>query len=261
ALWVPYMTYPVTTNGFLLELIRPDSRRGLVFNVTGRLKPGVSVQQAEANLKTIARQLAQEYPNENGGRGATIVPLAQATVNPGFRTNLVMAGGLLMTIVGLVLLIACANVANLLLARAAVRQKEIAVRLSLGASRGRLIMQLLTEGTLLALIGGTAGLLLAYWAQGLLWSFRPPFLHAAPVPRTGPPCFSPRACRRPPAAFSASPGGSSPRAPFSSASERRSPPRPPAPTVSSASATCWSRRRLRCRSSRSSARACSSAAC
>jgi predicted permease len=181
ALWVPYMTYPVTTNGFFLELIRPDGRRGLVFNVTGRLKPGVSVQQAEANLKTIARQLAQEYPNENGGRGVTLVPLAQATVNPGFRNNLVMAGGLLMTIVGLVLLIACANVANLLLARAAVRQKEIAVRLSLGASRRRLIMQLLTEGTLLALIGGIAGLLLAYWAQGVLWSFRPPFLQADAV--------------------------------------------------------------------------------
>src|SRR5262245_1297869 len=181
ALWVPYMTYPVTTNGFFLELIRPDGRRGLVFNVTGRLKPGVSVQQAEANMKTLSRQLAQEYPNENGGRGVTIVPLAQATVNPGFRNNLVMAGGLLMTIVGLVLLIACANVANLLLARAAVRQKEIAVRLSLGASRGRLIMQLLTEGTLLALIGGAAGLLLAYWAQGVLWSFRPPFLQADAV--------------------------------------------------------------------------------
>ncbi|OLE84472.1 MAG: hypothetical protein AUF76_03280 [Acidobacteria bacterium 13_1_20CM_2_65_9] len=181
ALWVPYMTYPVTTNGFFGELIAPNQRRGLIFNVTGRLKPGVTVQQAEANLKTIARQLAQEYPNENGGRGVTIVPLAQATINPGFRNNIVMAGGLLMTIVGLVLLIACANVANLLLARAAVRQKEIAVRLSLGASRGRLIMQLLTEGTLLALIGGAGGLLLAYWAQGLLWSFRPPFLQADAV--------------------------------------------------------------------------------
>jgi len=178
ALWVPYMTYQQTTSGFLQELMKPDSRRGLAFNVTGRLKPGVSVQQAEANLKTIARQLAQEYPNDNQGRSVTIVPLAQATVNPGFRDNMVAAGGVLMGIVGLVLLIACANVANLLLARAAVRQKEIAVRLSLGASRGRLILQLLTEGTLLAMIGGAAGLLLAYWAQSLLWSFRPPFLQA-----------------------------------------------------------------------------------
>jgi len=178
ALWVPYMTYPQTTNGFFLELAAPSNRRGLVFNITGRLKPGVTVQQADANLKTIARQLEQEYSNDNKGRSVTLVPLAQATINPGFRDNIVKAGGLLMTIVGLVLLIACANVANLLLARAAARQKEIAVRLSLGAGRGRLIMQLLTEGTLLACIGGAAGLLIAYWAQGLLWSFRPPFLAA-----------------------------------------------------------------------------------
>jgi predicted permease len=178
SLWVPYMTYPQTTNGFFRELAEPTSRRGLVFNATGRLKPGVSVQQAEANLKTIARQLEQEYPNDNAGRSVALIPLAQATINPGFRANIVRAGGLLMTIVGLVLLIACANVANLLLARAAARQKEIAVRLSLGAGRGRLIRQLLTEGTLLALIGGAAGLLLAFWAQGVLWSFRPPFLAA-----------------------------------------------------------------------------------
>ncbi|HEY7284684.1 MAG TPA: ABC transporter permease [Vicinamibacterales bacterium] len=176
ALWVPYMTYREMTAGVLLELIRPESRRGLVLNAAGRLKPGISVQQAEANLKTIARQLEDAYPNENRGRSVTLVPLAQATINPGFRNNIVMAGSVLMTIVGLVLIIACANVANLLLARASARQKEIAVRLSLGASRRRLIAQLLSEGTLLAIVGGAAGLLLAYWAQGLLWSFRPPFL-------------------------------------------------------------------------------------
>ena len=182
ALWVPYMTYPVTTSGFMRDAM--ESRRALAFNLTGRLKPGVTIQQAEANLKTIGRQLAAEYPNDNGGRNVTLVPLAQATINPGFRNNIVVAGGLMMAIVGLVLLIACANVANLLLARAAARQKEIAVRLSLGAGRGRLITQLLTEGTLLALIGGASGLLLAYWAQSVLWSFRPPFLPADAIDLT-----------------------------------------------------------------------------
>src|SRR5437899_3977645 len=139
ALWVPYMTYPQTTTGFLREGI--DSRRALLMNVTGRLKPGVTIQQAAANLKTIASRLEREYPNDNKGRSITLLPIAQSTLNPAFRNTIVMAGQLLMTIVGLVLLIACANVANLLLSRAAVRQKEIAVRLSLGASRARLIRQ------------------------------------------------------------------------------------------------------------------------
>ena len=176
ALWVPYMTYEQTTTGFFRELA--TSRRGLVFNVTGRLKPGVTIEQASANLKTIARQLEQEYPNDNKGRSVTLVPLAQATINPGIRNVFVVAGSLLLTIVALVLLIACANVANLLLARAAVRRREIALRLSLGASRRRLIVQLLTEGSLLAVLGGAIGLLLAYWSQAVLWSFRPPFLQA-----------------------------------------------------------------------------------
>ncbi len=133
ALWLPFMAHPQVATGFLKENI--DSRRALIFDIAGRLKPGVTLAQAEAKLKNLATQLAKEYVNDNAGRSVALLPLAQATINPGFRQNMVSAAGLLLTVVGLVLLIACANVANLLLARAAVRQREVAVRLSLGASR------------------------------------------------------------------------------------------------------------------------------
>jgi macrolide transport system ATP-binding/permease protein len=182
ALWVPMMAHPQLISGFLAENF--DSRRALLFAAVGRLRPGVDVAQAEANLRAIAGQLAREHPNDNAGRTVSLLPLAQATINPGFRRNMVRAGGLLMTVVGLVLLIACANVANLLLARAAARQREVAVRLSLGASRGRLVRQLLTEGLLLAALAGVLGLFLAYGAQSVLWSMRPPALAADAVDLT-----------------------------------------------------------------------------
>jgi predicted permease len=173
-LWVPFSMYRETTSGFTLQ--NWDSRRALLFNVTGRLAPQVSVEQATANLNTIAKSLAESFPNDNQGRSVTLLPLTEATIPPAFRGNFITAGGLLMVIVGLVLLVACANVANLLIARASARKQEIAVRLSLGASRVRLIRQLLIESTVLGVLGGLAGLLIALWARPGLLALRPPFL-------------------------------------------------------------------------------------
>jgi len=122
-LWIPSMMYKQVVTGPLQKFF--DERRPLMFFVFGRLKPGVSLEQAEADLKTIATRLAQEYPNDDGGRNVAVLPLAQSTLNPNQRSAFLRAGGLLMTVVVLVLLIACANLANLLLARASGRQREV----------------------------------------------------------------------------------------------------------------------------------------
>ncbi len=142
-------------------------------NVFARLKPGVSRAQAQAAMSGIAQRLNQTYPNERANTTRVTLKTEQDGRWGDAAAVMKSAGAIAMAIVGLILLIACANVANLLLARAASRRKEIGVRLALGASRARLIRQLLTEGLLLSVLGGALGLLLAYWVTALMQGFIP----------------------------------------------------------------------------------------
>jgi len=166
-MWIPMM---------MQEQIEPDdyqleSRGGFNFYVQGRLKPGVTMAQAENELKIIAAQLAREFPEDNEG---VIVSLSAAGLFGEYMRGWIMSyAGLLMGVVGLVLLLACTNLANLLLARATERRKEIAVRLAIGANRRRLVRQLLTESILLSTLGGALGLLLAFWLVDAIVAFRP----------------------------------------------------------------------------------------
>lgn len=169
-LWIPSM---------MAEQVLPAEQRNALgdrglplFTGIGRLRPGVTLQQAQAEMNIVGAALAKEDPDANDGKILTVTPLIEAAYGPE-RQPVVLGGILLMAIVGFVLLIACSNLANLLLARASVRRQEIAVRLSLGAGRMRLIRQLLTESVLLGLFSGVLGFLFGYGGCRILESLRP----------------------------------------------------------------------------------------
>ncbi|HEX8140373.1 MAG TPA: ABC transporter permease [Pyrinomonadaceae bacterium] len=156
-LWTPFATD-----------MKAGQRGGHFMTVIARLKPGVTIESASADLSTISSRLEQAYPETNAGWAITLTPFEQQVlgrVRPVLLTLLIA--------VGFVLLIACVNIANLLLAQGAGRQKEMAVRAALGAGRGRLVRQMLTESLMLACLGGAAGLILATWGVDLLLSLAP----------------------------------------------------------------------------------------
>ncbi len=177
--WVPIRAEQLLTGS--RDFVGERGNRGLM--VVGRLAPQATVAEAQARLNALAERMHQAYPDywtdvHEQGRKLTVVPEREARVPPMVRGAVMGFLALLLGVVGLVLLICCANVANLLLARAAGRSREVAIRISLGAGRARLIRHLLAESLVLALLGGAAGLLLAYWTTGLLSGFQPP----VPVP-------------------------------------------------------------------------------
>ena len=170
-LWLPLGMFDVVVNDIFKNNGLPFAdRRNLALVVAGRLKPGVTVDNAGVRLDALSRQLEQAYPAENKDQLLTVNPLPRlgTSTSPSSDAGPATAAAFLMGLSAIVLLIACLNIANMLLARGAARRKEIAIRLAVGGGRGRIVRQLLTEGLLLAIGGAAGGLLLASWTTGTL---------------------------------------------------------------------------------------------
>ena len=172
--WVPAEAWETFHDGERLASF--NDRRALFGQVLGRLAPGMSFDEATRAVAGIGEQLAAEHPVANRDRGLHLRRSSDLLVDPNSREGYVRVSGLLMSVVALVLLTACANIANLLLGQALARRREIALRLALGASRRDLVRRLLSESLLLALAGGGIGWVIAWWARQALWSLRPPQL-------------------------------------------------------------------------------------
>ena len=169
-IWTPLsMQAAVNPGADLLRL-----RGAYWLQLTGRLRPGVSLQQAADAMNALAARLRQLYPRDNEGVSLSLLPESQARIYPAFRGGLVALSALLQVVVGLVLAVACANVAGLLLARGTARRREIGIRLALGARTARLVRLLVSESLVLGLAGGAVGVALAFWAARALSSWRLP---------------------------------------------------------------------------------------
>src|ERR1700730_17970278 len=177
--WIPTSMKDQVLGGKAKDFF--NERRFLGVGTVGRLKPGLEMSTAEASLTTMATHLETEFPKDNAGRSVALSPLSDAAVGVNDHKRIALAGAMMMGVVGLVLLIACVNLANLLLAQGARRQKEISLRAALGAGRTRIVRQMLTESLLLSLAGGAVGLAIAYAGRSILWSYRPPFIEQSGI--------------------------------------------------------------------------------
>jgi predicted permease len=175
-MWIPYMMAPSLPGFGERDLLNARGNRSIL--IKARLRPGIEIEQARAACATLSVRFQEAYPEAWEDREFNLLPTEEVAIHPLVDKALYSVAGLLMTVVGLVLLIACTNLAGLLVARASERKKEIAIRLALGARRSQLVRQFLTETMLLGLIGGGAGLLIAYWLLRALVGFQPP----VPVP-------------------------------------------------------------------------------